>query len=71
MRALSAMLFAVSIPTAMAQHPNRDAMTEPVTPRDIPWYMAHQDVLRQTLTVCHSNAAAHLDGPCTKECRAV
>jgi hypothetical protein len=32
-------------------------MTQPVTPRDIPWYMAHPNVLNATLGVCHSNAA--------------
>jgi hypothetical protein len=28
-----------------------------VTPRDIPWFMAHPGIQQQTLKVCHSNSA--------------
>jgi len=31
--------------------------TDPVTPRDVAWYMSHPAVQQQTLRVCHSNAA--------------
>src|ERR1700744_531222 len=34
-----------------------DPMTQSVTPRDIPYYMAHPSVMNQTLQVCHSNSA--------------
>jgi hypothetical protein len=60
-------LLALAIPVAaMAQNP----MTQPVTPRDIPWYMAHQSVLNQTLTVCHSNAAYGATADCQNAERA-
>lgn len=56
---LQILALALALPaSAVAQqlYPS-NAMTEPVTPRDIPYYMAHQDVLALTLQACHSNAA--------------
>ena len=54
--ALALILFpAVSMAQPAPYYPS--PMTEPVTPRDVPWYMAHPDVRAATIRVCHSNAA--------------
>lgn len=34
-----------------------NSMTDPVTPRDVRWYMANPQAQQATLQVCHSNAA--------------
>lgn len=68
MRILPAIVFGLALPvTAMAQPQfhQGDTMREPVTPRDVAWYMAHPTVMQQTLNVCHSNAAY---GP-TSDCQ--
>jgi hypothetical protein len=54
MRILSAIVLVLAIPAAASA---QDPLTHSVTPRDVAWYMAHPDTLRQTLKVCQSNAA--------------
>lgn len=60
MRILPAIIFCLALPAAAMAQPQYypgNPMTEPVTPRDVAWYMARPNVMRQTLTICHSNAA--------------
>lgn len=55
-----ALILALVPAVAMAQpapYASGNPMTEPVTPRDVAYYMAHPDVMNATLRVCHSNAA--------------
>ena len=69
-----ALALAITIPmTATAQTALFGAgnpMTQPVTPRDIPYYMAHPDLLDATLRVCHSNAAYGVTPDCQNAERA-
>jgi hypothetical protein len=52
MRTLTNLALALAVPAvAIAGTP------DPVTPRDVAYYMAHPEVQQQTLRVCHSNAA--------------
>lgn len=60
MRNLAAIVFGLALPIAAMAQPQfypGDPMRGPVTPRDVPWYMAHPTVMQQTLNVCGSNAA--------------
>jgi hypothetical protein len=62
---MSVLALALMLPAAaLAQPYSGDPMTHPVTPRDIPWYMAHPSALQQTLHVCHSNAAYAVTADC-------
>lgn len=54
MHSFPAIVLALAIPAAAHA---QSAMTAPVTPRTVAWYMAHPSVMQQTLRVCHSNAA--------------
>ena len=43
-------------PTVATAQSRSDPAMRPVTPRDIPYYMAHPSIMEQTLQLCHSNA---------------
>jgi hypothetical protein len=52
MRTLATIIFALALPAAAIA-----GTTDPVTPRDVAYYMAHPAIQQQTLRLCHSNAA--------------
>lgn len=60
-KALALAAFLAAGPAA-AQYP--DPMTQPVTPRDVRWYMGHPAETRATRQVCASNAAYALLPDC-------